>query len=485
MFDVAAVLLALGLLMYLAFRGISLMILAPGMALLAAFLTGGLPILAAYTSIFMGSTGAFIVQFFPLFILGAIFGKLMDDTGSAKSLAQGVTSWLGPERAMISVVLCCAVLTYGGVSAFVVAFAIYPIATALFRNADIPKRLIPGALALGAFSFTMSALPGTPAIQNAIPMPFFGTTSFAAPGLGIVASAVMVAVGLLWLSRRIAAARAADEGYGAHADSLPAPGVVMREHATGQHFDIAELPKAAAAEDENLPPFWLAVLPVILVIATNLVFIEVVVPRMDTSFLAEPRFGATTIESVRGVWAVIVALFLAILLLIAANWTRLKDLRESLDKGADASVLPIFNTASLVGFGAVIAALPVFEAISGAVLSVGGGNPLVTVAASVSLLSAMTGSASGGMTIALETIGPAVVELARSGGVSLEAMHRITTVASGALDALPHNGAVITLLTVCQLSHRDSYLDIFIVAIIGPFIALIVLLVLASLFGGF
>jgi H+/gluconate symporter-like permease len=231
MIDLAAVLVALGLLMYLAFRGITLLILAPGMALLAALLTGGLPILATYTQIFMSNTGSFVVSFFPLFLLGAVFGKLMDDTGSAKSLARSITGWLGPERAIVSVVLCCSVLTYGGVSAFVVAFAIFPVATALFRNADIPKRLIPGALALGAFSFTMSALPGTPAIQNAIPMPFFGTTAFAAPGLGIIASLIMFAVGLAWLSHRAAQARAAGEGYGAHADSLPATDVVMREHA--------------------------------------------------------------------------------------------------------------------------------------------------------------------------------------------------------------------------------------------------------------
>jgi H+/gluconate symporter-like permease len=117
-------------------------------------------------------------------MLGAIFGKLMDDSGSANSIARSVSGWLGPERAIVSVVLCCAVLTYGGVSAFVVAFAVFPIAAALFRSADIPKRLIPGTIALGAFTFTMSALPGTPAIQNAIPMPFFGTTAFAAPGWG-------------------------------------------------------------------------------------------------------------------------------------------------------------------------------------------------------------------------------------------------------------------------------------------------------------
>ena len=167
----------------------------------------------------------------------------------------------------------------------------------------------------------------------------------------------------------------------------------------------------------------------------------------------------TTVESVRGVWAVIIGLSLAILLLIGGNWNRLKDVRASLDK--------------------------VFSLISESVLDLGGGNPLVTVATSVGLLSAMTGSASGGMSIALDTLGPTLVDLANVAGVSLEAMHRVTAVASGSLDALPHNGAVITLLTVCNLSHRDSYLDIFVTAIITPLIALIVMIALASFLGTF
>lgn len=486
MFDIVAVLIALGLLMYLAFRGFTLILLAPATALFAAALTGGLPILGAYTQIFMTNTGQFIISFFPLFLLGAIFGKLMDDTGSAKSIARSVSTWLGPKRAIASVVLCCSVLTYGGVSAFVVAFAIYPVAAALFRDADIPKRLIPGALALGAFSFTMSALPGTPAIQNAIPMPFFGTTAFAAPGLGILAAIIMFSFGLFWLQRRATSAKAKGEGYGLHADSLPAPDLVMREHAQCEGFDIAELVEPSPQPDvESLPPFWLALLPVLAVIVSNFVFVQLVLPLMDTSFLQEPLFGETNIESVRGVWAVIIGLFLAILLLIAGNWRRLSDLRASLDKGADASVLPIFNTASLVGFGAVIAALPVFDYISQAVVSLGGGNPLISVASSVAVLSAMTGSASGGMSIALDALGSTFVDAANATGVSLEAMHRITAVASGALDALPHNGAVITLLAVCKLTHRDSYFDVLMTSVVGPMISLVVLIAIATMVGAF
>ncbi len=484
MIDILAVLIALGLLMYLAFRGVTLLILAPGMALLAALLAGGLPLLAAYTQIFMTGTGGFIITFFPLFMLGAIFGKLMEDSGSAKSIARSVIARLGAERAIVAVVLCCGVLTYGGVSLFVVAFAIFPVAAALFRDADIPKRLIPGTLALGAFTFTMSALPGTPAIQNAIPMPFFGTTAFAAPGLGVITGIIMFSLGTAWLTSRSAKARAAGEGYGAHDDNLPVPDGVMREHVQGCGFDINELAEAPADAAEG-PPFWLALAPVVIVIAVNFAFIQFIVPMMNTAHLAEPRFGATTIESVRGVWAIIVALFLSILFLAFANRARIESLKASLNHGADAAVLPIFNVASLVGFGAVIAALPAFDMIREAVLSIGAGNPLISLAAAVNVLSALTGSASGGMSIALDALGATYVRMAHDYGISLDAMHRVTAVASGALDALPHNGAVITILSICKLSHREAYLDVFAVAVVVPMISLVALIFLATLFGAF
>ena len=484
MMDIASVLLSLFLLMYFAFRGVTLLILAPLLALLAAALTGALPLLASFTQIFMTNTGDFIISFFPLFFLGAIFGKLMDDSGSARSIAHWVISKLGTDKAILAVVLCCGVLTYGGVSLFVVAFAIYPIAAALFRDADIPKRLIPGALALGAFTFTMSALPGTPAIQNAIPMPFFGTTAFAAPGLGIIAAAIMAGLGMAWLNRRASRAEAAGEGYGQHDEVLPELDSEMRTRSQGEGFDLNEIEPSSTPQTIE-PSFALAITPVVLVVVVNFLFIQVAVPHFDTSYLAEPLFGQTTIEAVRGVWSIIVALTTSILFLLAANWARLASVKTSLNKGADAAVLPIFNTASLVGFGAVIAALPVFQSITNAMLGLSEGNPLVAVAVSVTTLSAITGSASGGMSIALDALGSQFVELAAATNTSLEAMHRVTSVASGALDALPHNGAVITVLGICGLTHREAYGDIFVVAVLVPMIALIAIILLGSLFGGF
>jgi H+/gluconate symporter-like permease len=481
MYGVLVVVVALGLLIYLAYRGVTLLILAPVLAVLAAAASFERPLLATYTQIFMTATGDFIVQYFPVFLLGAIFGKLMEDSGSAEVLANATIRRLGGNRAILAVVLSCAAMTYGGVSLFVVAFAVFPIAAAVFRRADLPKRLIPGTIALGAFTFTMTALPGTPAIQNAIPMPYFGTSPFAAPGLGILTALIMFALGQLWLERRARAATV--EGYGDHPDADPQTDRGLRERAAGEGFDIAELP--IEQRPVAPPSVGRAVLPLVTVIAINLAVTSLVIPRMDTDYLALPEYGATTIDSVRGIWSIIAALVVSILVMIGANWSRLPKLTGSLGAGANAALLPIFNTASLVGFGAVIASLSAFALIRDSVVEIGGANPLISLAISVNLLAGMTGSASGGMSIALATLGSTYLEMAQVAGISPDLLHRVTAVATGGLDALPHNGAVITLLAICGLTHRQAYLDIAVVAVVIPIIALIVLITLGTVVGSF
>src|SRR6188768_3090487 len=225
------ILLGLALLMWLAYRGWSVLMVAPVAALLAAAISGE-PLLAHWTQTFMPGAGRFVTQWFPLFLLGGLFGKLMDDSGSIGSIARFLTERLGTRRTMLSVVLASAVVTYGGVSVFVAFFVLVPMAQRMFRAADIPRRLMPATICLGAFTFTMSALPGTPSVNNAIPMPYFGTTTFAAPGIGIIASVITFAFGMWWLRRSEAAARTAGEGYGGVSDSTPVIDDKTREHAT-------------------------------------------------------------------------------------------------------------------------------------------------------------------------------------------------------------------------------------------------------------
>lgn len=456
------ILLSLALLMFLAYRGYNVLILAPLMALLAVLFAGDAALmLPTYTQVFMKSLGGYLIQFFPLFLLGAIFGKLMDDSGSARAIAQGIVTRLGRERAILAIVLACGLLTYGGVSLFVVAFAVYPIGTALFREAGIPKRLLPGAIALGAFTFTMTALPGTPAIQNAIPSPFFGTDAFAAPILGLIGGLLMLGLGSWWLAAQARTLMAAGEGYGSHKDD--------------------------PTEQSDLPVtgFWLALLPILLVIALNFLMAKQVLPNLDTSYLAKPEFGGLQdAKSVIGIWSIIVALGAAVLLLIGLHWRRWADLKQSLNDGTFGSMLPILNTASEVGYGTVIASLAGFVVIRDLVLSVPG-NPLVSEAVAVNILAGITGSASGGMSIALKTLGAQYLEMANAAGISPELLHRVAAMASGCMDTLPHNGAVISLLAICKLTHRDSYRFIFMNTVIFPLAALVVVITLGSLFGSF
>ena len=479
------ILLGLALLIWLAFRSWSVLLLAPLAALLAA-LFGGEPLLAHWTQTFMGSAARFLAQFFPLFLLGALFGKLMEDSGSVSTIARYMTRRLGQERAILAVVLAGAMVTYGGVSLFVAFFVLVPMASELFRAAAIPRRLMPAAIALGTSTFTMSALPGTPAIQNAIPMPFFGTTPFAAPGLGLIASLIMFAFGMWWLRQAENAARRAGEGYG-ESVAMQAAAVVqdeaLRERATvAREFDPAEIGHGGHAPAE-LPPL-LAALPLLVVVAVNLSMSLLVLPALDLEFLAEPRWGGTTLSAVGGVWSVVTALACAILAVVLINRKRLPSLRQTMDAGANASVLPAVSVASLVGFGAVVAAMPAFDVVRDAVLGIGGG-PLVSLAVATNVLAALTGSASGGLTIALDALGPTF--LARAGEIGMDPalLHRVAVIGSGTLDSLPHNGAVVTLLAVCGCTHRESYKDIVMVGIVGAIVALVAVIVLGSTFGSF
>ncbi|MEQ1950387.1 GntP family permease [Mesorhizobium sp. CN2-181] len=478
------ILLGLGLLIWFAYRGWSVLLLAPVSAVIAALLSGD-PLLASWTQTFMGSAASFVGQFFPLLLLGALFGKLMEDSGAVTAIAEFMTEKLGARRAVLAVVLAGAIVTYGGVSLFVALFVLAPMAEALFRASDIPRRLMPPAIALGTFTFTMMALPGTPAIQNAIPMPFFGTTPFAAPGLGIIASAIMLGFGLWWLARAEKAARRAGEGFGdivLDMHEVVADPVLRERATTAREFDPAEVERGHLSADR--PSIVLAALPLALVIVVNLLMSFVILPRLDFGFLAEERWGGVSFAAVSGVWSVAVALVVAILATILINRRRLPKLRETMDAGANASVLPIFSVASLVGFGAVVAALPAFALVRDWVLSIEGG-PLVSLAIATNILAALTGSASGGLTIALDSLGATFFQRATELGIDPALLHRVAVMSAGTLDSLPHSGAVVTLLAVCGVTPRQSYLDIVMVAIVGALLALGAVIALGSVVGSF
>lgn len=440
------VLTALILLMFIAYRGFSVILFAPVIAMLAVVVTDPAMVAPMFSSVFMEKMVGFLKLYFPVFLLGAIFGKVIELSGFSKAISFNIIRFVGSERAILSIVLVCAVLTYGGVSLFVVVFAVYPFAAEMFRQGQIPKRLIPGTIALGAFSFTMDALPGTPQIQNIIPTTFFNTTTWAAPWLGVIGSVFILVVGMIYLEWRRRSAFAKGEGYGEH-----------------------HLNEPASSDQEKLPHPLIALLPLVLVGVLNKLFTQWIPQLYGTSYSLHLAGNAkpvtTEIAKVAAIWAVEAALLIGIFsVLILAFKPICHQFAEGSKAAIAGALLAAGNTATEYGFGAVIASLPGFLVIADALKSIP--NPLINEAITVTSMAGITGSASGGLSIALAAMSDMFTEAAHAAHIPLEVMHRIASMASGGMDTLPHNGAVITLLAVTGLTHRVSYGDIFAVTCI-------------------
>jgi H+/gluconate symporter-like permease len=442
------VLAALAFLMFVAYRGYSVILFAPIAALGAVLLTDPTLVAPMFTGLFMEKMVGFLKLYFPVFLLGAVFGKLIEISGFSKSIVAATIRVVGAQRAILSIVLVCALLTYGGVSLFVVVFAVYPFAAELFRQSDIPKRLIPGTIALGAFTFTMDALPGTPQIQNIIPAAFFGTNGWAAPVLGSLGGLFILIVGMSYLESRRRRAARNGEGYG---DQL--------------------LNEPVAFSGEKLAHPLIAILPLLLVGVANFLFTRWIpefygeTQSFVPSVIGSPAPIVQSVSRIAAIWAVQGALLVGILCVIAFAWrTVIASFAEGTKSAINGALLASMNTASEYGFGAVIAALPGFLAVATAMKAIP--NPLVNEAISVTALAGVTGSASGGMSIALAAMADSFIANANAAGIPMEVLHRVAAMASGGMDTLPHNGAVITLLAVTGLSHRQSYKDIFAITLI-------------------
>ncbi|MDO5629192.1 MAG: GntP family permease [Mobilicoccus sp.] len=469
--------LSLVLLITFAYRGHSVIMLAPLMALLAVVFSGA-PVLASYTQIFMPALAGFIAQFFPLFLTGAIFGKLMSDSGYARDFASWISRLLGPQHALLVTVIATALLTYGGVSAWVIVFTIFPVARSLFEEADIPKRLMPAAIALGIFTFATAALPGSPQIHNTIPTRFFETNTFAAPVLGIVGAIITFGLGMAWLTWRAKRLHAAGESFG---DLTHAERRTGEVGPVGDEMDHLGTPVRTA--DGSAARGLIGLAPVVIVVATNALLTYVVIPAMDTAYLADERYGGVALAQVASIWSVTTALVVAAVAIFAFRPSAAGAYVAGLSEGAKNAVVPVFTTASEVAYGATIASLAAFAVIRDGIFAVSG-NALITSVLSTSVIAAVTGSASGGLTISLNTFGEQLAAQATAQGISMDLMHRATAMASVGFDSLPHNGAIITLLVVTGLTHRESYKDIGVVTVIVPVIGLLAVMALGLTFGG-
>lgn len=432
------ILVGLILLMFLAFRGHSIIWVAPVAAMVVALMSG-YNLFDAYLTDYMTGAGNYVITWFPAFFLGAVYGKIMDATGAARSLANKVISFLGQEWALASVVIPCLLMTYGGISLFVVVFVVYPMGYAIYREANIPRTLLPGAIAFGAFGISMTALPGTPQIQNLIPTKFFGTTAAAAPLFSIVAALLMAVPGYIYLSRRIKKVKASGEGF------VEDPKFVQVE------FDESKIPSW----------HWLSGLIPILVV----IFMLNIFPKILKS-----SFGIAW----EGNQPIVVALISGILICTLMNANQLKTVMQAINDGANGSILAIMNTACAVGFGSVVKVVPGFATLTDAILKLPG-SPLFSLALAVNLLAGATGSASGGLSISLEALAPKYIELAAANNIPVAAMHRIASISCGGLDTLPQNGAVLTLLAVSNCTHKESYKDIAVTTAIIPVVVSLVL----------
>ncbi|WP_416144619.1 GntP family permease [Planococcus koreensis] len=473
--DLLIILLSLGLLMFAAYRGYSVILFAPLCALLAVFLIDPGNILPFYSGVFMEKMVGFIKLYFPVFLLGAIFGKIIEMSGIAESIAKTIVHLIGAKQAMLAIVILGAILTYSGVSLFVAVFAIYPFAVQLFKQADIPKRLMPATIALGAFTFTMDALPGSPQIQNVIPTSFFGTDIYAAPILGIIGGAVVLFTGLSYLEFRRRQAKKAGEGYSGFATDAPRVDTPAKE----------EDASLALSSNQSLFKQIFAFVPLILVAVMNNYLVKAIPGWYPNGF----DFAAMGLDSYSidvsanvAIWAVEIALVAGILAALAFDWKRVTaNMKEGLNTSINGSLLAVMNTASEYGFGGIIAALPGFAKIS-ASISGTFTNPLVNGAVTTSALAGITGSASGGMGIALSAMGDQFNQAIAAANIPPEVMHRVVAMASGGMDTLPHNGAVITLLAVTGLTHKQSYGDIFVITIIKT-LAVFVVIAVYTMFG--
>ena len=436
MLSILGLLGALGLLILLTIRGVNLLIAAPFCALIVA-LSAGIPIFPQaegqalnFIDQYMGGFTGFVAAWYFMFLLGALFGKMMEDCGAAESVSNWIVRRFGSHRAPLAIVAACAVLTYGGVSLFVVAFSVYPLALSLFRQADLPRRFIPGTIAFGSVTFTMTSA-GSPEIQNWIPIKYLGTTPYAGWEVSLVVAAVMAVLGYWWLLKMLARASAKGERF------------VEREGDPEPHEKALPHPLAGIVP-----------LAVVLILA----------------FLLHDRLRQA---------ALIVALLGGTLTTIAINWRYFLHINSAVGEGVAGSLIAIGNTSAVVGFGTIAKASPAFAMAVDAMTGIPG-NALIGAAVAVSAIAALTGSASGGQAIALPVLAPGYLDQ----GVDPSQLHRVVAISSGALDSLPQNGYVVTTIrAICGETHRDAYGAMGALTVVVPLIGTALAILLFAVFG--
>ena len=451
-------------LMTFAYRGWSIILIAPFFAIVTAILSE-FGILPVYSELYMTRLAEYTKTYYPIFLFGAVFARLMEKGGLASAIAGKIISLLGETRAIAAVLLGCAALTYGGLSVFVVAFVMYPFGAEIFRKADIPKKLLPATLWMGIFSFAMVALPGTPQIQNIIPSSYFGTSTWAGVGLGLFASIIFIVISMGWLTFRKKSLQAKGEGYGQQAETQQ-------------------------RRDRTIPSWQLSLIPLLMVIVINVILsnpfhwewgfhwdeksLEAFLP-LNLALLA------ASVGKVQAIWSISVALILSSIAAAYIGRRRFISKRENflqtINFGAASSCAAVLNVASGFAFGSVIISMPGFLPVKEILLGLAdSAGTLVSAVVTTNIMCGLTGSASGGLTIALSMLGEQWAAMATAQGIPLEALHRIVAISSVGIDPVPHCGALVTLLAICGLTHKEAYFDIVVLMILKFFVPFLCIL---------
>lgn len=431
MLSVIGIFVGLATLVTLALRGWSIIIIAP-IAAVIVLLFSQVDLLKGLNESYMKGFASFAMKFFLLFLMGTIFGKVMEDSGAAKKIAAFILRLTGKTNELhvaMAIVAVCALLAYGGVSVFVTLFVIVPIARPLFKEMDLTWHLFPGIYFFGIATFVMSMLPGTPQIQNIIPTKYLGTTAMAAPALGLIASAMIITLNYFVLGWMIKKSKAKGEGY---------------EGSDPQAVKSSSMP---IEDEKNLPNIWLAFLPsFVLIILLNVLKADII-------------------------WALLGGVAVGMVVF----HKQLPDKLKTLTIGGSNSAIPLINTCADVGFGTVVGAVLGFKLISGALMSIPG-TPLISLSLATQFMCGVTGSASGGLGIAMELFAKQYLAM----GINPEVIHRVASLATAGLDVMPHNGAVITALAVVGLTHKEAYKPIFILALLTPIITNVISVIIAT-----
>ena len=392
-----------------------------------------MPILTSLKELFMPAASAYVTSYFLVFFVGALFGAVYQHTGAAESISKTLAGLCKGKFVAPIIMTITGILTFGGVSGFVVFFVIYPIALNMFKEANLTRRLIPGAISAGCWTWSMYG-PGSPSIQNVIAMNSLGTPSTAALVPSVIAAVASYVLIFLWLEMR--------------SRNFTKKGITFNDSTLKFQLSPEEM---AMDEDKDLPNFWIAMIPIIAILVS---------------------FNGFKLP-------VETAVFLGVALATILMWKRVGTINGWIavfNEGAANSGVSILNTAIVVGFGGVVKQTQGFTDLV-EVLKTLNMPALVFVMITVAICAGACGSASGGMGVAFNALTDTYIAL----GANLEHVHRIAAIAAGTLDSLPHQGAQITLLGICKLTHGEAYFDIFVTQIVIPFISCFVFIIFASM----